>query len=572
MNAPDIGWYTLPAILGALTVFLLGIGRITDSVLRQNRSRFIALITGSRKGRLQGFLRGAVAGSLSGSPSAVVVLLVSAADSGQVQLKRITAVLLGINLGATISGWLLALFGYQFGLAPAGILMLAAALPYAAGLGKGESAAGEMVMGLGLALLGVLLMQQYIPAGASETAWVQQFGRMADTGAGIAAAVLAGIAGAAVFRSSLGILVLAMSLAYQGWLPLYPAAALVIGAGLGLARTGFLVASRLGIPARSAAHIHLYLHLFACIWMLLGFPWIVGFTDYLMPGNAGASGDIPLRLAMLHSLQHAVNALLLLPLCSHITGLLRIGSSRRTHAAGEANAAGSKTVSVDGLRLVPAGVPEALETNLFKTQAALAGMADIAREMLMNVMNASQIAEDAETFLDQVLGKKLELTDLRSAVSQALTRSVQQPCSPAQAETIQHQQRIAHELKGVGDDCYRILLVLTRSYRKKYRFHEESDDELFGFAAQVLDFLQYNSDYLQGKLPVLDTDLAEQMEVGINAGRDILKKRARRVLEREQDAHIRGELAFIEVVGHLEHIGDCCLHISRTVRRLQKVR
>ncbi|AFG36741.1 Na+/phosphate symporter [Spirochaeta africana] len=604
------GLLAVPAVFGGLAVFLLGAGRFSDSLLRRQRRRFVRLLSGggeSRAGRAgaasavsrrsaqqnrrrhhafagewhdnwNGFWRGTAAGALSGVPSAGVVLLVSLVDSGQVRLRQAAAILLGINLGATVFAWYLAVFGYQAVFAGSGLILLALALPYVVGSGGEFSGAAELLLGIGLTLLGTHLLGWYLPAAADwlgrDADWqlsVHSYLMRGMSALPAAAGMLLGAAAvgavtAALLRSFPGAVVLAMSLSATGLTDIWIAVGITTGAGIGMSLTGFLAARRLGAAARSTARLNLLLNCGAALWMFLLLFWLVPAAASLVPGVS--NGAAALQLALLLSIQHSLNAVLLLP-AAHRLGR-RFRDAEPPGALVSVGAAGDAAPA--GLRLVPSGLPEALESNLLHTQRALAEMADAARAMLMTVMNVSQLSDSFEDQLDQIQTGKMQLTTLRNMVSQALTRAVQSLCSPEQAETIQQQQRIAHELKGVGDDCYRIMLVFSRSYRKKYRFHDESDDELFGFSAQVLDFLQYNSDYLQGRLLELDPDVAEQMEAGINAARDVLKKRSRRVIEQQQDAHVKGELAFIEIVGHLEHIGDCCLHISRTVRRLQKVR
>ena len=88
---------------------------------------------------------------------------------------------------------------------------------------------------------------------------------------------------------------------------------------------------------------------------------------------------------------------------------------------------------------------------------------------------------------------------------------------------------------------------------------------MFEFTAQVLDFLQYNRDFLAGKIDSPNWNLAKEMEAGIDKARDKLAKRSRKHLEKDSEAHIRGELLFIDLLGHLEHIGDSCLAIARAI-------
>ena len=92
--------------------------------------------------------------------------------------------------------------------------------------------------------------------------------------------------------------------------------------------------------------------------------------------------------------------------------------------------------------------------------------------------------------------------------------------------------------------------------------HKHSNRELFDISARVLDFLRYNIDYLEGRIDHEDPELAASMEDLIDSARDKLRKRSRKTLEKKSREYTRGELAFLQAVSHLEHVGDRCMRIS----------
>ncbi|TVR70501.1 MAG: hypothetical protein EA427_05660 [Spirochaetaceae bacterium] len=210
-----------------------------------------------------------------------------------------------------------------------------------------------------------------------------------------------------------------------------------------------------------------------------------------------------------------------------------------------------------------------LDADLSRTQADLALMADRAYEMLMVVLNFSQVPDDIDSATDRTIMLRSDIKEREEQTGAPLLRSIQRPCTPEQARRIQQHQRIAQELSLVADDCYKTMRLLARSHRKKYRFHEESQEELFGFISQIMDFLRYHVDYLEGKIGAPQWELANTMEDAIDRVRDKLKKRTRRILEKSDDADIAGELAFIDIVSHLEHVGDRCLSIAEVVSTIR---
>ncbi|THB64984.1 MAG: Na/Pi cotransporter family protein [Spirochaetaceae bacterium] len=553
------------SVVGSLAIFLLGMRSITEGLLRRYGQQFRRLVAGKPDCRWRSLLRGVMAGALSGTPVTGTVLLSSMVNIGSVPLRRTPVILLGINAGATLSGWLLAWFAYSLGLAQYGLVLLAFALPLLVQAKVEGRSRHDFLIGTGMVLLGMQLLNGSLSVGFPEEVWLQYLRLVSNQPAILPVLFLVGVGAAAIFRSSLGVLALAMALGFRGWLSLEMSAAMVIGGSLGIALTGLMVALRLGINARRAAFAHVLITLFGCLWLFLLFPLVIDIVDMALPGYRYQAEHIPVKLALLQSLLHAGNLLFLLPFSSLFTQI-----SRKIFKADESE---NDTPETDEFRLalLPAGIPEALDSNLLHTQRGLGKMAALSYQMLMMVMNSSQLPETCESSAMALNETSLVLSGIRRQISQALVGASQQPCNRVQAETIQKQQRIAHELRQIGSDCQHIMEVLCRSYRKQYRFHEEAQEELFGFSAQILDFLQYNGDYLQEKIDSFDYSLAEKMEQGIHNARNILKKRSRKWMEKKPDAHIRGELAFIEIVGYLENIGDSCLHISSTVPQLQRM-
>ncbi|MFW6368869.1 MAG: hypothetical protein ACOCZ9_03935, partial [Spirochaetota bacterium] len=220
------------------------------------------------------------------------------------------------------------------------------------------------------------------------------------------------------------------------------------------------------------------------------------------------------------------------------------------------------------LQLVRFDLPDAVESNLELMRGGLCRMADGATEMLMNAMNVEGSGWSTAEALRRAEELYECITSLLEQIIAGVAAAVQKPCSTSQVVRLQQQQRIAYELRNAGRDIRKFIGVLDRVRRKGYRLHKKSEEELFDITARVLDFLQYNVDYLRGRLTGHDPEVADSMETLIDTARDQLKKRARKNLEKTSGTDIRGELAFMQAVGYLEHVGDRCSAISEVISDL----
>jgi Na+/phosphate symporter len=196
-------------------------------------------------------------------------------------------------------------------------------------------------------------------------------------------------------------------------------------------------------------------------------------------------------------------------------------------------------------------------------------MADTAHGMLLETLNASQNELEAKPAMKRVKELHSRLEESGGRVEKLLKVSIREPSGADQARDIAAQTRVSQELIIIGSACVHAVRVVERIARKNYRIHEEAMDELYGYISQVLDFLKYDGDYLARKLSRYDRKLAYLMEEDINSVRDKLQKRVRRTLERDDEADIRGEFQFMDIVRYLELIGDGCLTIGRELPKLR---
>jgi phosphate:Na+ symporter len=166
--------------------------------------------------------------------------------------------------------------------------------------------------------------------------------------------------------------------------------------------------------------------------------------------------------------------------------------------------------------------------------------------------------EETEQYID----------DMQETLTEYLTTFMRGPTSEDQSRYIQAAQRIAHEIESVSDACYSIGLLLDKLHRKGRRLHEDGEEELSNYTEQVMEFLRYNNSVLEHAIDKPDLASALSMENGIDKVRKRLRKRSRKSIERDAEADVRGELIFIDIVRHLEHIGDNSLNIAEAVGEL----
>lgn len=523
--------------LGLTALFLAGLHFVSGAAVRLVGPRFRGEFAGTGTGVAgKRFRAGLLFGAASGSAAAGVVQLVS------LESRDPFWAILGIHAGAALLPAAVALVAPLPRLLEASLVVAALTIPLRAGVSFSHYTQGKVLTGVALMML-ALALAGIVPPG-------EPLHVLPALPAGGVAGWFTGLVLAALLRSFLGPFVLAVLLYTQGWIPVNTAAMIIAGAIPGMTATGFLAARGLARGARRTAVYHLMCSGVAGAGALVLWWTTAGWWP-VPPGMGGAA---VVRLAFFPATVHLLVIPFLAPLHSRLAWLAARVVPEHPDEQDHP------------VHYLSPTLPESLDANLVLTRAALAVMAGRAYEMLLHVINTTQVDDGLQEATERLLELRSAVRLQEEQVSHVLTRSVQLPCSRPQAEQIHQQQRIAQELALIGDDCFKTMRLIDRSYRKQYRFHQESRDELFAFTAQILDFLTYIRQFLEGAIDRPDWDVANQMEDAIDRVRDRLKKRSRNVLEKHDDADIRGELTFIDIIAHLEHVGDRCLSIAEAVK------
>lgn len=293
-----------------LFLFLLGMKFLSAPLRSAAGTRLLARLSGAAKHPIRGLCLSTVVTVLLQSSSALTVFLVGLTGSGALSLEAAAVLLMGANIGTTLSPWVLGLLGlshHQFFLRPELLC------PLLALLGLGTYAAGKRpvlcrgLLGLSLLLFGMNLMQR-----AAE--FLPQLSQLTPFAAHPLRGVLAGTVATGILQSSAGAVGLLQALCVSGEIPLRDVIPLLIGLNLGTCVTALLAALGAGTDARRVAVIHISFN------ALGGLIWLAGlglfFRSILLCQPAS-----PVSVAVVHSLFNLSTAAILLPLRRYLVRL-----------------------------------------------------------------------------------------------------------------------------------------------------------------------------------------------------------------------------------------------------------
>lgn len=311
-------------IVGGLGLFLLGMKNMSDGMQAVAGNSLRRMISAVTSNRIMATIVGVVVTCVVQSSSITTVMVVGFVNSGLMQLTQAVGVIMGANIGTTITGWILVLKIGKYGLPILG----AGAFVNLFSRSDRWRYWAMAVMGVGMVFFGLELMKDacsIIKELPDFEAWFQRF--QADDYMGVLQCALAGCVLTTLVQSSSATLGITISLATQGVISYETAAALVLGENIGTTITAFLASLGATTNARRAAYFHVIFNMAGVFWITLVFHWYIDFIQTLLSTLASIDVDAvavkdgvdtyPSRTAAIaatHSVFNVVNTLLFLPI------------------------------------------------------------------------------------------------------------------------------------------------------------------------------------------------------------------------------------------------------------------
>ena len=300
-------------IIGGLGIFLLGMKHMSDgmqAVAGNSLRRMIGAVTNHR---ILATTVGVIVTCVVQSSSVTTVMVIGFVNSGVMQLGQAIGVIMGANIGTTITGWILVLKIGKYGLP----LLGGSAFVYLFSKGDRWRYWAMALMGVGMVFFGLEVMKdacKIIKETPAFEAWFQRFD--ASTYLGVLGCAMAGCVLTVMVQSSSATLGITISLAVQGVISYETAAALVLGENIGTTITAFLASLGATTNARRAAYFHVIFNLVGVFWITLIFGWYIELIQSLVNviiTDRESARYTTTAIAATHSVFNITNTLIFLP-------------------------------------------------------------------------------------------------------------------------------------------------------------------------------------------------------------------------------------------------------------------
>lgn len=540
-------------LLGCVALCLYGMKVMSQGILKVAGAHMRASLRGISHHRWQSFGVGAWITGLIQSSSAMTLMTVSLVNAGLLTLGQSIAIMMGANVGTTLTAWLIAIFGYAFNIGYLAIPIVVIALPFVYTGHIKRKPWGEVLMGVAMFILGFSTFIATMPSTADfpeAFAWTQWI-----TSAGFWSVLLFVIVGVVItilFRSSAATIMLAMVAAASSWIDFPMAAALVIGDNVGTTLTAVYASRQANVSAHRAAYSHLMINVFGLLWALpLVYP-ATYLMEYLIPSMSGSVG-MAFAVAMYHTLFNLITALVLIFMIPKFQSML---CKMLPVAEGDDEEFRLSFIQGGLLSTAELSVEEA------RKEAALFGAR--CQKMLGLVIDfihmTPQGVEYSQAF--SRIEKYEKITDrLELEIVRYLNSVDRSTVSSHIASRVRALFRIVDELESIGDACYKMACTIVRKREHNIQFINMQNQNIDRMLDQTRQFMALMVQLLQKTdLTPADMSRAYNQEDSLNAFRGQLRDQNIGNVQAGYYTYQSGTL-YMDVINACEKLGDYIINV-----------
>ncbi len=565
----SFGFIDFLTLIGALGLFIYGMKVMSDAIQKVAGSKLREILGAMTSNKYFGIFTGLLITVLVQSSSATTVMVVSFVNAGLLTLVQSIGVIMGANIGTTVTGWLIS----ELGLGSVSISMLCLpiiAVGFPMMFTKREKVKlwGEVLIGFAILFLGLAFMKDAV-SGVSENAEMLSFLKEIDYDGqtfigkfGISILfVLIGTILTIVVQSSSAAMALTLVLCNAGWISFPLAAAIILGENIGTTVTANLAATIANVHAKRAARAHFIFNVFGVVWLLLVFPF---FLDGVRSASISFWGQdpfvvataIPKALALFHTSFNILNVLLLVS----FTGVIARIVVRMVPSKGVED-------EVFNLDYIGGGMMATPELSILEAKKELVKFGDLMRRAFHFVPQL--VMEMDEKKLKQAhdqLYKYEDISDrMEVEIATYLTKASESELSSEASRNVRGMLEVANYLERIGDIYLEISKNLQSRKEKKAYFTQDMRDnitELSVLISESLDLMVKNIE-ASNESKILVTEVQELEKTIDKCYRRLRKDYIKRV--EKGKIRVQSGVYYIDMISELERIGDHVCSITESM-------
>ncbi len=311
------GFTDILQLIGALGLFLFGMKVMSDALMNLAGKKMRSILATMTSNRFLGISTGFLITSIIQSSSATTLMVVSFSNASLLTLTESISVIMGANIGTTITAWLITLLGFKISMSAIALPLVGFGFLFTFAKKENLKNWGGFIIGFALLFIGLQFLKEAMPNINENPEILEFLKRYTDLGFwSVLLFLLIGTILTVVIQSSSATMALTLIMTAQGWIPFEMAAAMVLGENIGTTITANLAALVANFHAKRTARAHLIFNIIGVIWMLALFYPFLKMIDWLVVRSGSESPflsamAIPVAISLFHTIFNILNTFLL---------------------------------------------------------------------------------------------------------------------------------------------------------------------------------------------------------------------------------------------------------------------
>lgn len=549
-------------LMGSLGLFLFGMKLMSEGIQKAAGEKMRSILSAMTSNRISGIGTGFLITTLVQSSSATTVMIVSFVNAGLLTLVEAIGVIMGANIGTTVTAWIIAILGFK-------VKMGAVAVPLIAfGFGllffKKDKlrSLGELIIGFALIFIGLDFLKASVPDLQSSPEMFEFLKEMGTFGP-FSTIIFIGIGTllTIILQSSSAAMALTLVLCFNGWIDFQSGAAIVLGENIGTTITANIAALIGNIHAKRAALAHTLFNIIGIIWMFFLFTPVLNLIDKYMVLSGLQSPylnylGIPIGLSIFHSTFNIMNTLLLVPFVKQIaTAVEKILTT--------------KNIKDEEFHLeyIGTGLLNTSELSLMEARKEVVKFGEISHKMfgfIQNIVENELEKKEFNELLDRI-EKYEDITDrMEVEIASFLIQLSQNEISIEASKTIRGILRAISNMEKIGDLFYHMSISIKRNTEEGLKFTPRQNQNL----KDMFHLLDIAFGVMKNNVSTTEETInmytVNDIENKINALRDKIRNQHFGSIEKG-DYNIKTGLYYNNIYSSCEKIGDHLFNISEAM-------
>ena len=468
----EYSFYDFLKLIGSLGLFLYGMKIMSEGLQKVAGDRLRSILTAMTTNRVTGVLTGVLITALIQSSSATTVMVVSFVNAGLLTLAESISVIMGANIGTTVTAWIISIFGFKVDMAAFALPLLAIALPLIFSGKSNRKSIGEFIFGFSFLFMGLSYLKANAPdlnANPEMLAFVQNYTDMGFFS--ILLFLFIGTILTMIVQASAATMAITLIMCANGWISLELGAALVLGENIGTTITANLAALTANTQAKRAALAHFVFNVFGVIWVLIIFHPFMQMVNWVVDTFFQSSDPevaISYKLSAFHSIFNICNV------CILIWGVKLI---ERTVCA---LIHPKEEDEEPRLRFITGGMLSTAELSILQARKEIHLFAERTHRMFGMVQDLLHTEKDDDfNKLFSRIEKYENISDnMALEIANYLNQVSEGRLSSESKLQIRAMLREVTEIESIGDSCYNLARTINRKRQTNQDFTEKQYEHI----------------------------------------------------------------------------------------------